>query len=822
MMYRLLCLIVPLLFVVSSIRAEKPNAEAQRLFDEAKKLSEHRKFEEAIPLFEKAIELNPDNRAYRVETASKLGRYVESLLPFPLDEKMGEAALAAIRKSIDLTEKLPLEKFEDVWTHRGANCGNFWIQSTYPRETNSTYPKWDEELHTIRERLVIRFRESHAFVRKLLEKTDVSDEERKENRKNYFWFVVTCDSELHWALPLDMSAPLYEEVVDGLLRTTEGKEFTIKERDSIAGRFFDGFFADISSKAGRKILKQNSETVAVVERIVGKMKESKQPFFDVHGWLAGHLLETSGAAFDHYYQCDGPEFDKERILKEFDIFRDKINSLPPEAKPCDYDFLYHSMGHLLFSVHGLDATDPYFELFEFALDRRDVPVPAWGNILHPDEPLDAARMLKLVERGVAILDEESKPGGRYEGELAGNAKHLVTQSLARLKEKSGGVKRTAPWKEKIDLLPARTIPSANRPYPNRVLYGEPRIVDGALFVFEWESDGDAVRLVAVDLETRKVAESKPLTVPAKALDEAGEPRRTSTHYSGAVDDVNACLGIEGYGILVFPLDDSEPWAISTKNGLPDDKVHGIGCIGGKIYAGLGEKGKESRFVKIETKKDVPDANRVETLAVSSEKQGKAPFFDLPFPPTFGPFVTDPKRNLLYFYVYIGYNDGADSTGLWSIDGKTGEVKQMLKMWGDAEHLELLPEGDLLLIGNNWQSGTLNLRTGEFTLLCAALFGDDTEVAFVQRKAMKPLLGKEHRFDLVTIADGWAWGMYRQSPVLCTWARVKLDDPKQWSLLELPEGMSPTEKWYPEYNILATPDGCGVIGCDAGQITLFHW
>ncbi len=804
--FTIFCLFVFLL--PGSARSNDPAVSTEKLFERAKRLADHEFFAESIPLFEQVIAREPENRDYRVEAADMLRR-----IGPPKTEADVKLCLRAFNLAVDWTEDLPIENYEQI-----RERAHWYIPMA---GTQPGYPEWQEGLGKLQQRYLSNWQECHTWLLNNLRNSEGRSEEvNKKAYENYLWYVTISDS-LGDTLPIELAAPAYENAVAGILEVFEGivgpdqnvpplHALDRNARESFDQRFLEGMLIHYSSFAERHGNSPHSEATRVSLRATAeKLTSSKLVFFSVYGRLLEHLMESPDVEMtQHDYRIRDGAFRDEKRQKEITFLEEMIASLPPETRREDAAVLFQ-IGRK-FGI-GASARNRLIPPDGEAASELRESMP--HSVLYPETEAGALRSLELIGQTEAQLRDDLESGRRDKDEVESTL-HGIRQTRDWLQRKAGMVKYAAPWKEKVDLLP-----------PGRT-YVEPTIRNDRLHVFEIDTKDKRVRHLTVNLEDRAETEGIWIRLALDGMKDNPDSswEHSSRHrrfYSAFVDENNAYLGTAGFGILVFPLDQSKPWRITTEQGLPSDIVQGVGVLNGVLYAGVGEKKGASYFVRAEIGRGVSEC-RAEILSATIDEIGKAPFANQPASTHFHLFVPDEKRHRLLFTVRMDGYPTPRTAGVWSVD-VSGRFAQIPDVFDKAEKMELLPDGETLLMGDHWGGGTLDLRSNEYTLVAASLYRGETDTFAVWNKRMKPALGPGHRFDVMTIADGWVWGMRRESGVQCFWARVKLDDPNQWSLLELPEGMNPeNDGWFPDENILAHPNGKAVIACTLHRIVLFQW
>lgn len=828
-----------------SSRADETVSKAGKIFHKAVRLAGHGQVEAAFPLFEQAIRLEPDNGMFRVRAAFYFEKFTNNQEAIE-SETAARLRIQMLNRALDLTDKLPIESYEQIFERGFWGADSFWIARRTLDDPDQTppYPAWKTDLTKLRQRCQKKWLEAHRWVLNAVRNPTGSEEEQKKIFENYVWFITISDY-IYNVLLIDLGAPAYDAAVSGLLdvftddiaglldnaediksieATTETRiprryPLDEKTQQSIDGRFFSNMLGDFSDFSRRT--DDGSElrsTREKLERIAEKLQTSKLPFFSIRGSLLKYLLENPEIQYDRFHrntrlQLFENNADRQKHVDFFDALRADLPETTTAADRNMLDKIAQGGTGIIRSTISTNSKDQ-----ATALQSGDYSSVTSSSLLYPETREGALASIKRIECMLEHIESESKPGGLF-AEKPSVARSGVGQTLGWLKRKAGLAIYETPWQEKVELLPVLS----------NGWYVEPTIRKNKLHVFEIDGKNKAVRLQTINLDDRSVKTGEAIDLDVGSTEnispnEIGRwesPTRLDRFYSGFADDGNAYLGTAGFGIFVFPLDGSEPWRITMADGLPSNAVQGIGMIRESLYAGIGRSTGATWLVRINLESE-PSDSRIEILSSSMDEEGQTPFVNMTGPAKFTPFRLDEKRDRLLFRAETPRDWKPKLSGIWSIDGETGQFAQLPDLFGNAEKMELLPDGDTLLLGDNWTTGIVDLRTGQYTLIAASLHGNETEIYAVRNKLMKPLLGRSHRFDLMTVADGWVWGMRRESPVQCFWSRAKLDDPSQWALLELPDGMDPENQgWFPDYDILAHPSGKGVIACNTQHIVLFQ-
>lgn len=139
--------------------------------------------------------------------------------------------------------------------------------------------------------------------------------------------------------------------------------------------------------------------------------------------------------------------------------------------------------------------------------------------------------------------------------------------------------------------------------------------------------------------------------------------------NAVIHDGRFILGTKDQGIVIFSLHRPEATQLNVDTGLPSNNVQQLGCLNGKVIAGLGVPGKEGYLIMHDLK-----SGSTEVLASSRRKDSQSAL-DNTAPLQVLACRADPKHDRLLAYIWLG----GDFTlrkfnGLWEIDDKTGRLK----------------------------------------------------------------------------------------------------------------------------------------------------
>ncbi|MDR0327541.1 MAG: CsgG/HfaB family protein, partial [Planctomycetaceae bacterium] len=293
-------------------------------------------------------------------------------------------------------------------------------------------------------------------------------------------------------------------------------------------------------------------------------------------------------------------------------------SVSPRLEVFDYIFPKPNVFHQLAEIITLaDSRDEYHEntvmlyicLAVMALDET-IPGEGKDEYLKLKEQFDPVvrRQLALMERYYASEDariHSVNPAKDMENirknAIAAGIIHPPKTETQAESPKIAEVRR--PWTSEVNLFPKE---EGYRPWDTPTIRGN--LLFSPLFVLK-PRDGENDRcLGCVNLET---LEKRYIPLPTRKWFHSNV-----THIDNENVYFTTYNASETLGLLVYPLDGSEPWTLSTDDGLPDNWVHIMGRLGDYCYARVGI----DWIVRINVK-----TRQWEQLSSSRAKEGKTPF-----------------------------------------------------------------------------------------------------------------------------------------------------------------------------------------------------
>ena len=164
------------------------------------------------------------------------------------------------------------------------------------------------------------------------------------------------------------------------------------------------------------------------------------------------------------------------------------------------------------------------------------------------------------------------------------------------------------------------------------------------------------------------------------------------------------LATKGMGIYIFSVNGDQV----RINGLPSNNIQSIAVLKNKIYAGLGEPGKEGFLIAYDLNK-----NNFELLASSRRIEKISPFDDLSPPVQFQSLTADPGRNQIIFACLSHSHDPVE--GLWAIDINNNKMRQLTQF--DFPSVWASPiNDDTIIFSSSFEIFSYDISKGEADLL----------------------------------------------------------------------------------------------------------
>lgn len=818
--------IIVILILALTAFAQEPDAlrlEAERFARESEFLTKQGRFEAALEKAEAAAALEPENIERRTELILALLRQAseticpgkhntimpDSLYPKVSSEKM-QASLDYARRAQELSE---LEPRVDIERAKRGLIGR--LREKWQAVVRSQLSDFKEETEKINRRCLEHWMKT-VYRPAVLAVTTAKDWE------SYHRFVRASSeaSSRTWHQSERTVVELYEEIIDDILRITQIPVRIPKRKGSPDEwsrnmlLFFSEFAAltrepswdfdkipdTIPGGIAHRYTKRDGhdpEIDETLKRIYEKLENDSRLTFQLYGWLAKQKILPRNHPKEYVAKASRNYFDQ---LKR------KISELPRETDFHDYSILYEAARDIVrssydpLSEEGGQAPSNgkrrpeaalYVEILELANFRNEIAPQVARDMIFSMDPI------RIQSHAPEVRQYYQRELPRYETALVRQielAERLLPDRGKTVREYAlrydiAGLRSEVktPWKREINIVPKMS----------NLRYRHPMLRGDMLYFFS-EPEYKTIRLDCLDLKTFEL-KSRAICL-------------LENHYSvcSFVDDQNAYLGSRGGGLVVFPLDGTNPWTLTIEDGLPNGFVHGLGSIAGKLYVGLGEEGKPSWLVQVDL--ETRDWN---ILVSSSAKDGESPFFNLSPAPQFVCFQEDVRRNRLLFFAKAFPNAFPDWLGLWSIDGVTGEFKfekyvQNLAVQGQLFSDRLLLHG----IFNTHLVDLTNPDEKDSVKLLAALRKNRTKDGYED-----PILNN-CRLSSGTVYDGFYWGRIESGPD-SFWGRIALDGRSKPERLTKPLAVA-QDSWYPNTCCLPTPDGKGLLVGDQDHLILLRF
>ena len=238
------------------------------------------------------------------------------------------------------------------------------------------------------------------------------------------------------------------------------------------------------------------------------------------------------------------------------------------------------------------------------------------------------------------------------------------------------------------------------------------------------------------------------------------------------------LGTKTHGIFAFPLDGATPERITVADGLPSDYVQALAGLDGRLYAVLGEPGKESYVIAWDLK-----LRKCEVLASSRRKDKRSPFDDHP-PMVATALLTDSVRHRLLLLTFCYDPMQPALNGLWALDTKGGKFSRLFPLRFNDKYVFSTGgrvEGDRLILNSPLGPFVHDLAKNDPRLLyddkisLEAGSGNGVCSPLGMLPAYKKRVANVYiQNQLSLVVDGWLW-------IASPFSRRTLDGEKQEEL-----------------------------------------
>ena len=808
-------------------------AEAARFANEAVFLKKIGNEDEAIEKIEIAIALEPEEITHRRWLDSWLSEKIEFRLRYwdglngyehawlqnPIGaETMRKVVQDALRLEV-VKESLAGEPLPS-----GRSAGfPYYVDYRYTYNFSDIrkkltaiathkHPNFKEEIRALNRRYLERWR---VECRVGMER--IADKETFQQFLSKLVFPVPQE-------PIDLVAPS-SEIVEKILRLSQEYEvqFSIEPMiHSSMNRVLWGYGKIVSEYRLENKPGTNRTADAIIERTLVLMDKSPQLMARIHAWLIRNRPNVTNVSITQF----GLDANPERLAAYRKKLISYISTLPKEMSVSDSDILYNDLmriydiqqGHRSLEDRLTSATfqqlsevitladsrkafnmwaiQDYIQLADAAIKNDKTDYLKWKKQLDP-----------VVLRQLALAEHLAKTNPHTE--LALNIERTrkrateagITETPVPAMKKVVTLQR--PWTSEVNLFPEKEGYRCD---------GAPTLCGNLLFCTLQGNDAQWLGCVNLDtLEKRYIPfpigkwDSCNLTY----IDKENAYFNTTSPESHAWVDENGqhCYTWVGLGLLVYPLDESESWMLSTDDGLPDNRVHVFGRLGDQCYAKVGT----DWIIRIDLK-----TRQWEQLSSSRAKEGKTPFVNGKQLQYYDALY-DPKRERILLH---DKTEGVDRReAFWAIE-KDGTFVPLHN--GNPSHIV----NDLVGVGHKLFE---RLDEGVQFLQFGAWNGDkyiyDPETSTVYATNFGVYSG--------CIWNGYFWGggggvLFHEehgfAKVESKWWRRRIGAESEYEHLVTPEMATPFESgepWYPTF-LIPTPDDKRLIVGKYGELILLRF
>lgn len=530
---------------------------------------------------------------------------------------------------------------------------------------------------------------------------------------------------------------------------------------------------------------------ASLNRTATMLENDPRVIVQVHSWFVRNKID--------YFKNDSLRF-QDAANAYFLRLEEGVKQFPHDITETEYSVFYEEAATLLWFCHG-EKFDRAAEMLEIAGSRNEFAAGLTERLLSalkdfPGTEDEKARFAPLISRQIEIgLKSSPKRARAMELDALGAGISVSQTAPGKL------------WKEEIVLFES----GRENHFES---YRNPFLRDDTLYLFM--TDHPTMRLTAINLKTLKRTD-----YPAAQTWYRAGGKEAEVSY---VDAENAYYGACARGVLVFPLDGSEPWALGPEDGLPGDRFQGLASLGGKLYAGIEDTQQRSWLIAIDLK-----TRQWETLASSTAKEGTLPFTDMSPGARYRAFYPDTPRNrLLMFVDIIHWLDNPlpsrwKLSGLWSLDTTTGVAVQLNPRVSSAQPGHV-PFGEKRALFRNSYgiAMLLDLEKAGEDGACEYLCHNHARRWDWENQRYPETEIRESRLYEGTLHKGYLWGkiaMEKYGPAV--WARVAADGLSDIEPLAVPEAIGKPD-WTPSMICRAAPDGKSLIVGDGHSLILLRF
>ncbi|MDR0327168.1 MAG: hypothetical protein LBI05_02605 [Planctomycetaceae bacterium] len=729
---------------------------------------------------EAAVALDPENLQYR--------DYLYFKLREQLDRRMNDPSDQTFKRDWDLRINLI-----DADTMR-STVQDIWRCEELAESFPSNYRFYYRATNAIRPGINILANHVHP---------EFKEEIRKLNRlyldrwlKRYRTALDNVNQETFPAYLSLLSLPTpqdtadlvspYAEVIENTLRLSHEYDW---KSDSNSVNLFSILFEDFArlyrQAQSENIAGTSPDVAAQMERTLVLMEQDSQLIPQICAWIAKN--RPAGGA--RIFESSNDYFE---AVKSRDAYFDKVNAyffqLPKEAAWYNSKILYGELLQHLGGSRTIDPAEKTLDLARFSkiagiielansreeyVESIDYEYITWvANAMKTDA--DKTEFMKRREQFDPVLFQQFALAER----LRITVNHLKQQAAeAGIEEMRLPVIAALPWKSEITLLPKaegyEKIRDAKIIMNKNMLYSEVRKAK--------TRENYVVCVNLTTLEKRYIF-----------IHSSDSPPYSTLEY---VDETN--IYVRG-GLNVYPLDGSEPWRVTMKEGLPTVDTRVLGTLGDWCYA----VGGKDYLLRVHLK-----THQWELLSSSRAKEGKTPFID-------GrriekhTSIVDSKREQILFSVYGGF------PGFWAIH-KDGTFEQLnVDNAFPYSILALSDEKNLLYeIVGNLHRFDLNDKT-------LTQIGNTFEFALHTGCAWKGYV-----WGSLSVGTHWRWGR-KQIGTKMAFEPLPVPEAITQYPENRPEAMTQRPDyvpllWYPSF-CAPTPDGKNLVVADDYEIILLQF
>lgn len=758
MKYHCFLSVVFALFSAGFVEADENFAqrqEAVRFSKEADFLYEQARFEEAVEKGEVASALDPDNPDLRRKQIVRLIRHGLDILD-PGEEpsfksketlrgigkEVYESAMHLAVRAVDLAVSLGENDDLNDFDRRGQQLNMLRQNLVFLAENR--FPTYKKAVENLNEKLLSHWIE-HAFQPGIDQITD------KESRRKKIGIFYNAHGIFFQYQSTDTLARAYEKMLPRLVDLVDrwGPDDGVFD---VSEQFCNGFSKDVQKYLRRPVYERNKKTEEIFEQMIERLEK--------HPWiLFTFFARTAKHRPDFHLNADAPA--REKVRQYVDSLLKLLAEQPPNLSFKEYSLFYKELAQYAricaindenHPIHSQKPLQYFRRILELAELRQEIAVEC------AQQSMEQIRSLRNIydfrRRNGLPFDEDPKNlvdmephfkkliagqialAGKSHPELA----ELLRNNTIKYEMSLDTPTRSKPWEKEI-VFSKKEIGRAFSPF----LRGE------KLYLLN-RDDAPDLKLLELDCRTQDLREVG--IYSADVMGDIHHPRLDLKF----VDDKNAYIGASG--IVVLPLSSENPWSLGKEDGLPSEHVQGLGSIGGKLYAGLGEEGKPSWLVEVDL-----ETKKWKILASSSAKEGTLPFVNHSPAASYPFFFEDLESDRLLLFVN-GHSGKHDIGGLWSLDGKTGRFTQLKRFQSWAIRGQMLPNGKGILLNEQYRTLLLDLK-------------DDAPDSVIELTCLKgyeqgsPKIANCH-IRGGTVAGGYLWGILGNYETGMAWARIPLD------------------------------------------------